>query len=82
MTISNNEVGAGVGDYALMLDDKDMFVVVVNHEEQYAIWPANKSIPEKWREVGIKADKEQCLAYIRRVWVDMRPLSVRRRQEG
>ena len=59
----------------------ELFTVVVNHEEQYAIWPADKELPEKWRKVGITASKEECLAYIRRVWVDMRPLRVRKRYD-
>ena len=53
------------------------FVVLINHEEQYAIWPANKPLPEKWRSVGITGPKQHCLEYIRQVWTDMRPLSVR-----
>jgi MbtH protein len=60
-------------------DSPGVFIVVVNHEEQYAIWPAKKPIPEKWREAGMAGAKEDCLAFIRRVWTDMRPLSVRRR---
>jgi MbtH protein len=53
------------------------FKVVVNHEEQYSIWPADKAIPEKWSATGIAGSKEECLDYVRRVWSDMRPLSVR-----
>jgi len=55
------------------------FIVVINHEAQYAIWPANKQIPEKWTATGVSGSKDECLAHIRQVWTDMRPLSVRRR---
>lgn len=58
------------------------FVVLINHEEQYAIWPANKPVPEKWRAVGIAGPKQECLAYIRQVWTDMRPLRVRMRDQA
>jgi MbtH protein len=58
------------------------FTVVVNHEEQYAIWPAGKPIPEKWREVGAGGTKEACLAHIQQVWTDMRPASVRTRHKA
>jgi MbtH protein len=59
----------------------DLFCVVVNHEEQYAIWPAGKPVPEKWRLAGVSGSKQDCLDYVRRTWTDMRPLSVRRRHE-
>ena len=57
----------------------EIFEVVINHEDQYAIWPANKDVPPKWRTVGVRGSKDECLAYIRRVWTDMRPASVKRR---
>jgi MbtH protein len=63
-------------------DAPERFVVVVNHEEQYAIWPAGKPIPEKWREVGVSGIKEECLAHIKQVWTDMRPASVRMRHKA
>jgi len=53
------------------------YEVVVNHEEQYSIWPAFKDIPDGWRAVGKTGNKEACLAYIKAVWTDMRPLSLR-----
>ena len=53
------------------------FVVVVNHEEQYSIWPAGRSLPLGWKEVGVRGSRATCLDHIERVWVDMRPLSLR-----
>ncbi|VXC59645.1 Protein MbtH [Pseudomonas sp. 8Z] len=53
------------------------FLVVVNAEEQYSIWPEYKEIPQGWREAGKQGSKEECLAYIDSVWTDMRPLSLR-----
>jgi len=55
--------------------------VVVNVEEQYSIWPAQKTPPSGWREEGASGSKDDCLAYIGRVWTDMRPMSVRSRTE-
>lgn len=55
------------------------FLVVVNHEEQYSIWPVDQTIPTGWRDVGQKGSKEACLAYINQVWTDMRPLSLRQK---
>jgi MbtH protein len=56
----------------------DMYTVVVNHEDQYSIWPAGRALPAGWREAGQTGDKQTCLAWIREAWTDMRPLSVRR----
>lgn len=52
--------------------------VVVNDEEQYAIWPAGRQAPKGWRETGKTGRKDECLAAIAEVWRDMRPLSIRR----
>jgi MbtH protein len=61
-----------------ILDDEDMmFAVVVNHEEQYSIWPADREPPEGWRRVGAPGKKAECLRRIEEVWTDMRPLSLR-----
>lgn len=57
-----------------------MYKVVVNHEEQYSIWPQFKNTPNGWKEVGMEGSKEECLAYIEKVWIDMRPLSLRNHQ--
>jgi MbtH protein len=58
-------------------EDNTIYQVVVNHEEQYSIWPDYKPIPNGWRSVGRSGKKEECLAYIKEVWTDMRPLSLR-----
>jgi MbtH protein len=58
------------------------FVVVMNDEEQYSIWPAGKPIPAGWRENGPTADKQVCLDHIAKVWTDMRPLSLRKQMES
>jgi MbtH protein len=59
-------------------DDGRTYVVVVNHEEQYSIWPDGREIPAGWRSVGVTGEKPVCLAYIEKVWTDMRPLSLRK----
>ena len=57
--------------------DNSEFVVVVNHEEQYSIWPKQGNVPDGWRIEGVPGTKQQCLEYIGKVWTDMRPLSLR-----
>ncbi|WP_268800679.1 MbtH family protein [Pseudomonas huanghezhanensis] len=58
--------------------ENTQFRVVINHEEQYSIWPDYKAIPEGWKSVGIEGDKQTCLNYIETTWTDMRPLSLRK----
>lgn len=58
-------------------DEEAIFHVVVNHEEQYSIWPDYREIPNGWKAVGVTGKKKECLAYIEQVWTDMRPLSLR-----
>ena len=52
--------------------------VVVNHEEQYSIWPEGRDLPDGWRLEGFSGSREECLAHIDRVWTDLRPLSARK----
>jgi MbtH protein len=59
-----------------------VYVVVMNHEEQYSVWPADRELPSGWTDVGVKGTKEECLAHIEEVWTDMTPLSVRSRTPG
>jgi MbtH protein len=59
-------------------DDQAIYMVVVNHEEQYSIWPNYKELPNGWRAVGKTGLKPECLTYINEVWTDMRPLSLRK----
>jgi acyl carrier protein len=57
--------------------DTTTYTVVVNHEEQYSIWPANREVAAGWRAVGKSGTKADCLAYIQEVWPDQRPRSLR-----
>ncbi|MCE7003034.1 MbtH family NRPS accessory protein [Kibdelosporangium philippinense] len=54
------------------------FIVVINHEEQYSIWPTGRDVPNGWREDGVSGSKTECLEHIAREWTDLRPLSVRK----
>jgi len=60
---------------------KTIYKVVVNHEEQYSIWPADRENPLGWRDAGKKGTQEECQNYIREVWTDMRPLSIRGKEK-
>src|SRR5262245_30103516 len=62
-------------------EDTTIYKVVLNHEEQYSIWPAERENPLGWRDAGKNGQKAECLAYIKEVWTDMRPLSLRKKME-
>ena len=62
-------------------NDNTIYKVVVNHEEQYSIWPAERELPLGWNEAGKSGTKDDCLAYIKEVWTDMRPLSLRKEMD-
>ena len=62
-------------------EDTTIYKVVVNHEEQYSIWPEYKEIPLGWKDIGKVGLKADCLAFIKEVWTDMRPLSLRKKME-
>jgi MbtH protein len=63
-------------------EDERSYKVVVNHEEQYSIWPVDRENPVGWKDVGKSGLKQECLAYIKEVWVDMRPLSLRDKMDA
>lgn len=59
----------------------EIYTVIINGEEQYSIWPADRASAPGWREAGKSGTKEECLAFIKSVWTDMRPLSLRKKME-
>ena len=60
-------------------EDNTIYKVVVNHEEQYSIWPADRENALGWRDAGRVGLKTECLAYVKEIWTDMRPLSLRQK---
>jgi MbtH protein len=62
-------------------NDNTVYKVVVNHEEQYSIWPKHKENPLGWNDANKSGTKAECLEHIKEVWTDMRPLSLRKKME-
>src|SRR5262245_54124207 len=62
-------------------EDNTIYKVVINHEEQYSIWTDYRENHLGWKDVGKSGPKQECLAYIKEVWTDMRPLSLRKHME-
>ena len=43
------------------------FRVVINHEEQYTIWVAERELPRGWKAIGFVGRKEEALGYIEEI---------------
>jgi MbtH protein len=63
-------------------DDKRVYMVLKNHEEQYSLWLRRNEVPAGWQAVGREGLKADCLQYIEEVWTDMRPLSLRMKMDS
>ena len=62
-------------------EEPTIYRVVINHEDQYSIWPADRDNPRGWQDAGKLGTKAECLDYIKAVWTDLRPMSLRKRME-
>jgi len=62
-------------------DDTAQFLVLINDEGQYSLWPGHLDIPPGWRATGPTGARKTCLAWIEENWTDMRPLSLVRQME-
>jgi MbtH protein len=62
-------------------EDTTLYKVVVNHEEQYSIWPAHRENAPGWSDAGFTGPRQACLEHIKERWTDMRPLSLRKKME-
>jgi MbtH protein len=61
------------------LDDARTYIVLQNHEEQYSLWLKCNQIPAGWKETGKEGLKSECLEYIKNIWKDTTPYSLRKR---
>jgi MbtH protein len=62
-------------------EDTEVYKVIVNDEEQYSIWPTDRTNPAGWKDAGKSGTKEECLASIKEIWTDMRPRSLRKKMD-
>ena len=67
-----------VGPNTATAQTQDEYNVVVNHEEQYSVWPSNKKPPKGWKATEFSGTQAKCQDYITEVWTDMRPLSIQK----
>jgi len=52
------------------------FLVLINDEGQYSLWPAFRDPPAGWRGAGASGTRQSCLDWIEANWTDMRPKSL------
>lgn len=64
------------------IEDTRIYKAVMNDEEQYSIWFVERENPRGWHDAGRTGTKQECLDYIKDVWIDMRPLSLRQRMDN
>jgi MbtH protein len=62
-------------------DNSTIYLVLINDEEQYSLWPKHKAIPNGWRTTTKEGSKSECCQFVDEVWTDMRPLSLRKRMD-
>lgn len=53
------------------------FLVLVNGEDQYSLWPGFAGVPEGWTAVHGPVSKDEALDYVDTHWTDLRPRSLR-----
>ena len=63
-------------------EDIRTYSVVINDEEQYSVWLADRPLPAGWYEAGHTGGKNECLDHIAEVWTDMRPKSLRQAMDA
>ena len=64
------------------MNEDTIYIVVISDEEEYSIWFEYREIPYGWRSAGKIGTKQECLEYIKEVWTDMRPLSLRKNMDA
>ena len=52
------------------------YLVLVNDEGQYSLWPAWANVPSGWNKKFGPQARDECMSLIERHWSDMRPLSL------
>ena len=62
-------------------ENNTIYKVVLNHKEQYSIWPVDRENPLGWKDGGKSGTTAECLAYIKEAWTDMHPLNLRKKME-
>jgi MbtH protein len=57
-------------------EETGQFLVLVNAEGQYSLWPGFREVPRGWAATGPRGTRQVCLDWIEAHWTDMRPRSL------
>jgi MbtH protein len=57
-------------------DEDASYLVLVNQEGQYSLWPAFADVPQGWETIFGREKRQACFEFIERNWTDMRPKSL------
>jgi MbtH protein len=57
-------------------DEQALYRVLVNEENQHSLWPEFADVPAGWTTAFGPAARQDCLEFVEREWVDMRPASL------
>jgi MbtH protein len=57
-------------------DENGQFLVLVNDENQYSLWPSFREPPAGWGVALQATSRQECLSWIESHWTDMRPKSL------
>ena len=59
---------------SLFDDESILFLVLVNTQQQYSIWPKILPIPDGWRSVHGPISRQHCMDWLKARWTDLRPI--------
>ena len=57
-------------------NDEATYLVLVNGEGQYSLWPTFAEVPPGWTVEKTADTRQSCLDYVNEHWTDMRPKSL------
>jgi MbtH protein len=63
-------------------DNDEQFLILVNDEGQYSLWPLFATVPTGWSKIYGPESRKDCLDYVDKHWTDMRPRSLVAAMEG
>lgn len=56
-------------------DEDRPYLVLVNHENQHSLWPADIAVPAGWTVTHGPESRVECLNHVETTWTDIRPVS-------
>lgn len=56
-------------------DDQQTFIVLVNSQSQYSIWPVFASAPAGWQHCFGPAGQAECLDWVEEHWTQINPFA-------